>query len=127
MALLAAALTSDGQTTAPVEPAIYEAEFAPLKSSELRYAAFGPVGPYYPQAAGRTRGEAFLQCLVGAGGTLKRCKVMSEKPKSLGFGDASRIMADRGRIKAGGSPAEGETIVVHVPFEPVAPVAAEPR
>jgi hypothetical protein len=72
----------------------------------------------------RLNGEAVLACRAGETGVLDNCKVVSaSKPE---FGLAARVMANRKRITAIGSPSTGETINVQVPFVVGAPAAVEP-
>ncbi len=127
VALAALAAVVGSEAPVPAAPTRYEVTFAPLKKAERTFADIGPVGPYFPERAYRAgrSGEATLRCRVGPSGTLERCTVLSDKPKDYGFGIAARIMADRKRIVAVGSPNEGETILVRVPFSLGAPVAFE--
>ena len=126
IAVLAAGVAAWGSALAETQS--YEASFAPLPKSERQYSKLGPVGPFYPEPAFRAgrSGEATLECKAGGSGVLERCKVMSEAPTGFHFGDAARIMADRKRIHAAGSPPSGETILVRVPFVLGAPVDVEP-
>lgn len=107
------------------EATVVEATFAPLLRSERSAARFGPAGPFYPQAAGSRNGEALLQCEIGAGGALKDCKVLSERPERANFGVAARIMSERRRIRAHVPDAVGACRVVRVPFVRGAPVEIE--
>jgi hypothetical protein len=118
--------TSTPPVQAGDQSVTYEVAFVPLPSSERRYAALGPVGPFYPQNAvrqkgggvGVTTGEAILECHTGAAGGLDHCKIISEAPTGFDFGVAARVMADRRRIIVENGPPEGEAIRVRVPFTP---------
>jgi hypothetical protein len=125
--------TAENESAPRAEPALYEAEFAPLRRSERSAAEAGPVGPYYPAAAVHAgkkgvakNGEATLQCRAGEGGVLEACRIVSEMPRGLDFGPAAKVMARRQRIRAAGSPTPGDTIHVRVPFVWGAPVSVEP-
>jgi hypothetical protein len=110
------------------ERQVYDVVFAPLERQERRYADLGPVGPYYPERASRAHqsGEAILQCQAEASGRLQHCAPVAETRGGWGFAIAARIMADRKRIMAAGSPTAGETILVRVPFSLGAPVTTKP-
>ncbi len=120
--LLAVAL----QVSVDAPPKVYEVEFAPLRGAELSYKSMGPVGPYYPQWAGdhHLNGEGVLKCQAGEAGLLLHCAPVAETPNGTGFSIAARIMAERKRVKAVGSPPVGETILVRVPFVIGAPVTS---
>jgi hypothetical protein len=125
--LLAAAL----QAAAAADPAqkIYEVEFAPLAPSESQYAHLGPAGPYYPERAFRNHqsGEGQLRCIAGVDGDLQQCALFAEEPAESGFATAARILADRKRVRAAGSPPVGESTIVRVPFVLGAPVKVTER
>ena len=124
--LLAAALQASG-----VEPSqkTYEVEFAPLAPSERQYAHLGPAGPYFPDRAVRNKrsGEGRLRCTAGMDGDLQGCVEVDEQPSGSDFSAAARILADRKRIRAAGTPQAGESIIVRVPFKLGAPAAVMER
>jgi hypothetical protein len=107
--------------TAP--PAILDVDFAPLRPSEKVFAYLGPAGPYCPErlALMRVNGEAILNCRLGRAGHLYACKIVSASEPE--FGLAARVMADRQRVTAPGSPSPRATITVRVPFVIGAPAA----
>jgi TonB family protein len=49
------------------------------------------VGFIYPEKAQRARipGEAAVDCIVDANGALTQCRVLWERPRNLGFGEAA--------------------------------------
>ena len=114
--------------------ASFEAWFVPLPSSESKFAALGPVGPFFPQGALKqnagsisvTSGGAVLECVAKAEGVLERCRVVSETPTGFNFGLAAKVLADRRRIFVTGAPPGGEAIGVHVRFDPKMPVTVSP-
>jgi TonB family protein len=107
----ASATLADGSSSAGVRvkiplrfaPPLREVRF-PKKLGE--YAGLGPVGPYYPERAARRGmvGVAVIECLVGPGGTLTRCKIVGEKPAEEDFGHAAMRMAFKGWIVAAPKP-----------------------
>ena len=125
---LASVATAMAAAVGAAEPMIYEVAFVPLLKSEQSYARFGPVGPFYPEAAatGRRSGEAVLECRAAGGGALEKCKVVSDTPANLNFGAAARAMAERKRILVSGAPTVGDTIRVRVPFTLGAPASVAP-
>lgn len=59
------------------------------------------VAPTFPLAAfsaRATEGSVRMACLVPADGRLKDCRVISENPSGLGFGDATLAAARRSRV-----------------------------
>jgi hypothetical protein len=121
------------QPAASPSPPTYEATFKPLPRSEREFAALGPVGPFYPQAAisqegGRVKviaGEALLECQIARSGDLDRCKVISATPLTQ-FGYAAKAMASQRRIAVSRGPSEGQIVRVHVPFEIGTPAQVAP-
>jgi outer membrane biosynthesis protein TonB len=92
---------------------------APLRRHERKFSHLGPVGPFYPAsyADGGYEGEAVLRCVVGPSSGLERCRTISTTARRPGFGDAALALAHQKRIRPKGSPREGETIDVRVPFD----------
>ena len=88
---------------------------------DKRYEVLGPVGPYYPQPAieALATGSAVIDCAVGPGGSLRRCKVVQESPRGVFFGAAAKRMAQTKWIIAdpAGGVAEGVHARFLVPFE----------
>ncbi len=123
---LAIAPAEAGKVESPT--AVYETTFTPLPKSEGAFAAMGPVGPFYPQAAAKARqsGEAMLKCVSDASGGLSRCKIITETPAGFNFGAAASVLAQRKRISAAGSPPPGKVIRVRVPFVLGSPVTIAP-
>ncbi|MFN3668937.1 MAG: energy transducer TonB [Brevundimonas sp.] len=59
------------------------------------------VAPTFPQAAfsaRATEGSVRMACLVPTDGRLKDCRVISENPRGVGFGDATLAAARRSRV-----------------------------
>jgi len=80
------------------------------------------IAEYYPDAAtDRTvSGRATVVCIVGVDTMLTDCKLVSERPAGLGFGDAALRMAEREfRIKPqtrDGRPVEGGSVRIPMVF-----------
>jgi TonB family protein len=76
---------------------------------------------YYPKDArekGRN-GAVVLSCTVTSAGTLKNCKVVSETPGGLGFGDSALKLAATFRMKprtSTGQSSTGGTVRIPIHF-----------
>lgn len=123
LSLMVAGATAEapaGAAPAAASPAVHEVRFAPLKREWSSYSRLGPAGPYYPDDAAQAGvgGHVIIQCKVAEGGALDDCRVLAEKPTKYNFGAAATVLAKRGRIFIADDTAAGETVVVHVPFQP---------
>lgn len=81
------------------------------------------VARLYPPAARKARvgGRASMNCLVGAGGRLEQCTLVSETPAGQGFGEAALALAPRFALKSWtseGLPSQGGRVTVPIRFEP---------
>jgi hypothetical protein len=99
--------------------------FAPLLHTESSFAKLGPVGPFWPEAAGTRRGEVTMDCLVGEGGSFSDCHLIKETPAKVDFWPAAARMAFRHRIFAPPTVTVGMRAQVRVPFVRGAPVEIE--
>lgn len=81
------------------------------------------VARLYPTAARKARigGRGVMNCLVGAGGRLEDCKLVSETPTGHGFGEAALALSPRFALKtwtSEGLPSQGGRVTVPIRFEP---------
>jgi len=69
--------------------------------------SMGGPGGYWPERALRLNisGVAVIKCTLGDAGALKDCALVAEGPTTLGFSEASLLMAKAGHLKA--KPPEG--------------------
>lgn len=92
---------------------------------------FPPLGQYM-----QIEGSAVVSCAVTVSGELERCKVVSEAPLGIGFGDATLKAAKTFRMKPmtmDGAPVAGAAVTVPLtwrlsddPAPPASPTTAEP-
>lgn len=85
--------------------------------------------PEAARAAGVKKGRGVVDCLLDSTGRLTDCRLVSEEPAGLGFGDAALKMAPAFRVNpwtAEGRPVDGQRIKLPVGFsdEPAAPAPA---
>ena len=84
----------------------------PLEDGQARYnrAMRDKTIRYYPKAAQKAglSGRSVLDCSVDAQGWLRDCKVASEQPADLGFGQAALRMAPLFRMNAPASDARAQ-------------------
>ena len=79
------------------------------------------VARYYPDRAQRLErsGRATITCQVRANGTVTNCRIVSEDPPDMGFGDAavrlSRLFKMRPQTRDG-SPVEGASVTIPIAF-----------
>lgn len=67
--------------------------------------------PDYPSLAmqrGIEQGEVRLKCLVAAEGVLSECRILTESPAGVGFGQSALRSAERSRV---GIPEDGATVI----------------
>lgn len=98
-------------------PQIARPEWGRLPEGEQAAAAF----PAQAKAAGVNVGQAVLDCGVEAGGRLAGCRVASETPAGMGFGQAALKLAPSFAMKAwtsDGRPVDGARVRLPVRFEP---------
>lgn len=88
-----------------------------------RGGTFGGAGPYFPERAHSKgiRGEAAIDCLLGADAQLHDCDAAWESPTGENFADAARVMAKALAITAtprlvGDQPVAEERVRVIVTF-----------
>lgn len=94
----------------------------------------GDVGGGYPRKAvddGVSSARVSMDCLVGAGGQVENCEVVSETPAGYGFGDAARALAPHFRLSVWteeGLPTMGGRVTIPLRYEapPAAPTPAAP-
>jgi periplasmic protein TonB len=73
----------------------------------------------HPRAARSRYGNAALSCVVRLDQRLEDCRVISETPAGLGFGEAALRLVDQFRVlppTEGGRPVEGQRLVVGIDF-----------
>ena len=80
------------------------------------YRNVAPVGPYYPDRAGRAgvTGYALGECHLIATGELKNCSALIEEPEGWGFSDVLLLMAKRGYVRAQPRTLNGQPIADEV-------------
>jgi periplasmic protein TonB len=73
----------------------------------------------HPRAARSRYGNAALSCVVRLDQRLEDCRVISETPAGLGFGEAALRLVDQFRVQPpteDGRPVEGQRLVVGIDF-----------
>lgn len=90
----------------------------------------GDVGGAYPAKAldeGVSGARVSMDCLVGAGGQVEDCRVLSETPAGYGFGEAARALAPHFRLSVWteeGLPTMGGRVTIPMRYEAPSPPAA---
>jgi len=79
------------------------------------------VASVYPSGALGRGGHAVVLCKITADGSMSDCKLLSEQPEGLGFGDAALKLAPHFKMSAttsDGRSVEGLTVNVPMTFSP---------
>ena len=85
----------------------------------LRSPPVSEIRANHPRAARSRYGNAALSCVVRLDQRLEDCRVISETPAGLGFGEAALRLVDQFRVlppTEGGRPVEGQRLVVGIDF-----------
>lgn len=85
----------------------------------LRSPPVSEIRANHPRAARSRYGNAALSCVVRLDQRLEDCRVISETPAGLGFGEAALRLVDQFRVlppTKDGRPVEGQRLVVGIDF-----------